>query len=96
MVVMVTMVVMKNDGGNNGHGGGNDGDICGSDNGGNADGDRDGGDGNGDNESMVAAAIVMIVMIVTMYELDTVLWELQSFLSHVTRDSSMASPSLSR
>lgn len=51
------------------------------------------GGGGGDNMMVVAMFVIMMIEVaMMMYELDMDLWEPQSFLSHVTSDSSMASP----
>lgn len=45
---------------------------------------------------VVAAAIAIVIVMIVTYEVDTDLWEFQSFLGHAASASSMASPFLRR
>lgn len=45
---------------------------------------------------IVAAAIAIVIVMIVTYEVDTDLWEFQSFLGHAASASSMASPFLRR
>lgn len=53
------------------------------------------GDNGGDGMMLVTMIIMMTEVIVVMYELNTDLWKLPSFLHRVTSDSSLAFPFLS-